>query len=134
MDRGYFAGAFRYTKAAGLPVKGIRAGLVLIFVFGVLAFGGVEVWAESLIEIGAAILLAAWAVLLFTDSQLEIQRNPLYAPLLGFLAIGLFQLAFHWTVYPFLTHMELLKLAAYFIIFFLTVQSFRSRADLEALA
>ncbi len=134
MDREYFHGPFRCTEVAGLPVKGIRAGLLLIFVFGVLAFGGVEVWAESLIEMGSAILLAAWAILFFSDSELKIQGNPLFAPLLGFLAIGLFQLAFHFTDYPFLTRVELLKLSAYFIIFFLTAQSFRSRADLEGLA
>lgn len=115
-------------------MNGIRAGLCLLLVFGVLSFGGVEVWAVSLIEIGAAILLAAWAVLLYSSSELEIQANPLYAPFLGFLVIGLGQLAFHTTAYPFLTRTELLKLAAYFIIFFLTAQSFRSRADLEWLA
>jgi O-antigen ligase len=134
VGREYFISTFRCAEVAGLPVKGIRAGLVLILVFGVLAFGGVEVWAESLIEIGAAILLAAWAFLFFTDSELEIHGNPLYAPLFGFLAIGVFQLLFHLTAYPFLTRVELLKLSAYFIIFFLTVQSFRSSADLEGLA
>lgn len=115
-------------------MKGIRAGLCLVFVFGVLSFGGVEVWAVSLIEIGAAILLAAWAVLLYSTPELKIQGNSLYAPLLGFFAIGLGQLAFHATAYPFLTHAELLKLAAYFIIFFLTAQSFRSRSDMEGMA
>ena len=114
-------------------MKGIRAGLCLLFVFGVLSFGGVEVWAVSLIEIGAAILLAAWAVLFYSNSELKIQGNPLYAPILGFLVIGLGQLAFHTTAYPFLTRTELLKLAAYFIIFFLTAQSFRSRSDMEGL-
>jgi O-antigen ligase len=87
-----------------------------------------------LIEISAAILLAAWAILFFTDSELKIQGNPLNATLLGFLAIGIGQLAFHATAYPFLTHTELLKLAAYFIVYFLMAQSFRSRTDLEALA
>jgi len=115
-------------------MKVIRAGLVLLFAFGVLAFGGVEVWAESVLEIGAAILLTIWAVLLYRDSELKVQANPLYAPLLGFLAIGVEQLAFHATAYPFLTRTELLKLAAYFIIYFLTAQSFRSRGDLEGLA
>ena len=53
---------------------------------------------------------------------------------MGFLAIGVAQLAFHATAYPFLTRLELLRLSAYFIIFFLTVQSFRRREDLEATA
>ena len=115
-------------------MNGIRAGLWLIFVFGVLAFGSVEVWAQSSIEIGAAILLVAWALILYFDREIKVYANPLFGPMLGFLAIGVAQLAFRATAYPFLTRLELLRLSAYFIIFFLTVQSFRRRDDLETTA
>ncbi len=115
-------------------MNGIRAGLWLVFVFGVLAFGSVEVWAQSSIEIGAAILLVAWALILYFDGELKVYANPLFGPMLGFLAIGVAQLAFRATAYPFLTRLELLRLSAYFIIFFLTVQSFRRRDDLETTA
>jgi O-antigen ligase len=115
-------------------MKGIRAGLWLLFIFGVLAFGSVEVWAQSSIEIGAAVLLVAWAVILCFDSEMKIYANPLFVPILGFLAVGVAQLVFHATAYPFLTRLELLRLLAYFIIFFLTVQAFRRREDLEAMA
>src|SRR5579863_3290335 len=115
-------------------MKSIRAGLCILTVFGVLAFGSVEVWAQSSIEIGAAILLAAWAVILYVDPSLEVHWNPLYGPILGFLAIGMAQLAFRTSAYPFLTRIELLRLAAYFVVFFLAAQSFRRREDLEVLA
>ena len=65
-------------------MKGIRAGLWLLFIFGVLAFGSVEVWAQSSIEIGAAVLLVAWAVILCFDSEVKIYANPLFVPILGF--------------------------------------------------
>jgi O-antigen ligase len=115
-------------------MKVIRVGLLFLFAFSVLAFGAVEVWSQSLLEIGASILLISWAVIVYRDKQSTIQWNPLSWPLLGFIAVGIVQLAFHWTPNPFLTRLELLRLAAYFIIFFLTAQVFRERADFVKLA
>jgi len=112
----------------------LRIGLCLLLAFSVLAFGGVQTWSVSLLEIGAALLLVAWAFIVSRDAGATIQWSPLNAPLLGFLAIGLLQLLFHRTAYPFLTRQELLKFAAYFVVLFLTAQAFRSRADLSALA
>ena len=112
----------------------IRVGLLFLFAFSVLAFGAVEVWSQSLLEIGASILLMSWALVIYRDKQSTIQWNPLGWPLLGFIAVGMVQLAFYWTPNPFLTRLELLRLAAYFIIFFLTVQAFRERADFVKLA
>ena len=115
-------------------MKVIRVGLLLLCAFSVLAFGAVEVWSQSLLEIGASILLISWAVIVYRDKQSTIRWNPLSWPLLGFIAVGIVQLAFHWTPNPFLTRLELLRLAAYFIIFFLTAQAFRERADFVKLA
>jgi O-antigen ligase len=112
----------------------IRGGLLFLFAFTVLAFGAVEVWSESLLEIGASVLLISWAVTLYSDKRSAIQWSPLNWPLLGFIVVGIVQLVFRWTPNPFLTQLELLRLAAYFIIFFLTAQAFRERADLVKLA
>ncbi|MGA6958253.1 MAG: O-antigen ligase family protein [Candidatus Acidiferrales bacterium] len=115
-------------------MKFIRAGLMLLFAFSVLAFGSVEVWSESLLEIGAGVLFVGWAAIVVLNPGVQIEWNPLNWPLAGFLAIGLVQLALHITPYPFLTRVELLKLAAYLIIFFLSTQAFRQRRDLTNLA
>src|SRR5277367_1564393 len=115
-------------------MKKIRVGLVFLFAFSVLAYGAVEVWSQSLLEIGASILLIYWAVIVYRDKQSTVQWNPLSWPLLGFIAVGVVQFAFHWTPNPFLTRLELLRLAAYFIVFFLTAQAFRERADFVKLA
>lgn len=115
-------------------MKVIRVGLLFLFAFSVFAFGAVEVWAESLLEIGASILLIYWAVILYKEKQPTIRWSPLNWPLLGFIAVGIAQLVFRWTPNPFLTRQELLRLAAYFIVFFLLAQAFRERSDFVRLA
>ena len=112
----------------------LRIGLCFLIAFSVLAFGAVEVWSGSVVEIGAAALFVFWALLAYRNPGVTIQWNPLNWPLLGLIGIGLFQLLFRGTAYPFLTRTELLKLAAYFLIFFLVAQAFRTRRDLSGLA
>ena len=114
-------------------MKFIRVGLLLLFAFSVLAFGAVEVWSEAILEIGASLLFMGWAALVFLDEHGEIHWSPLNWPLVGLFGIGLAQLAFRVTPYPFLTHVELLRLAAYLLIFFLSTQVFRERHDLTKL-
>ena len=111
-----------------------RGGLLFLFAFGVLAFGAVEVWSESVLEIGASILLVCWAAIYYSDKQATIRWSPLNWPLCGFLMLGIVQLVFRWTANPFHTRLELLRLAAYLIVFFLCGQAFRERADLVMVA
>jgi O-antigen ligase len=115
-------------------MKVVRVGLCLLFAFCVLAHGAVEVWSVSLLEIGSSILLLVWAISVYRDGEAKVFWNVLNWPLLGFIAIGLLQLLFRGSAYPFLTKTELLKLTAFFIVFFLTTQAYRNRSSLEALA
>ncbi len=115
-------------------MKLLRAGLLLLLAYSVLAHGVVEVWSESALEVGAAVLLVFWAVVAYLDRDTKIQWNPLNWPVLGIIGIGLVQLLFHATAYPFLTRVELLRFAAYFIVFFLAAQAFRDRAAMTSLA
>src|ERR1700684_432585 len=115
-------------------MKLIRAGLWALFVITVLAYGAVEVWSQAVLEVGAGFLFVVWAVIAFRNRSITIIWNPLCWPLLGLLAIGLGQLVFRITPYPFLTRVELLKLVAYFLVFFLCTQAFRERQDLNFLA
>jgi len=112
----------------------LRAGLCLLLAFSVLSFGAVEVWSGSMVEIGAAVLFVFWALLACRNSAEKIQWNPLNWPLLGLIGIGIVQLLFRRTAYPFLTRTELLKLASYLLIFFLAAQAFRTRRDFSRLA
>jgi len=111
----------------------IRVGLYFLFAFCVLAFGAVEVWSESVLEIGAAALLIVWAITAYCTPDAKWEWNPLNWPVLGFLGIGLLQLLFHATSSGFLTRTELLKVGAYSIVFFLATQAFRDRPALTKL-
>src|SRR5277367_4829601 len=115
-------------------MKVIRGGLLFLFAFSVLAFGAVEVWSGSILEIGASLLFIGWAALVFRDDRIRIHWSPLNWPLLGLFGIGLAQLLLRATPYPFLTRLELLKLSSYLIIFFLSTQAFRERRALTTLA
>jgi O-antigen ligase len=112
----------------------LRIGLCLLIAFSVLAFGAVEVWSVSVMEIGAALLFLWWAVVTFWNSRTKIHWSLLQASLLGLLVIGLLQLVFHGSAYPYLTRTMLLKVAAYFLVLFLATQAFRGRKDLHRLA
>lgn len=112
----------------------LRIGLYLLIAFGVLSFGAVEVWSESILEIGAAALFLGWALATYWNSSGKIYWSALNAPLLGLLGIGVLQLLVRRTAYAFLTRQNLLLLAAYFLIFFLVAQAFRKRGDFVQLA
>jgi len=115
-------------------MKLIRFGLCVLFVFAVLAYGAVEVWSQSILEVGAGFLFVVWAVIVFRDRSLKITWNPLCWPLLGLLTIGVGQLIFRITPYPFLTWVELLKFVSCILVFFLSTQAFSQRDHLNSLA
>jgi O-antigen ligase len=114
-------------------VKIARGGLYVLLAFSVVAFGAVEVWSQSLLEMGAGILFFWWAVVVFKDPKAKIYWDSLNWPILGIIAIGALQLCFSATPYSFLTRLELLRFGAYLALFFLLAQSFRERADLSRL-
>ena len=115
-------------------MKLLRGGICVLIAFAVLSFGAVQVWSESVLEGGAALLFLYWALVACRGTGKKIQWNALNWPLLGLIGIGLLQLLFHGTAYPFLTRLQLLRLATYFLVFFLFAQAFRSRADMTMLA
>jgi O-antigen ligase len=112
----------------------LRIGICLLIAFSVLAFGTVEIWSESILEVGAALLFLWWAVLVCRNREIETHWSPLYMPLLAFLGIATSQLAFGATAYPFLTGVALLKISACSLLFFLIGQAFHNPRDLRFLA
>ena len=107
-------------------MKAIRVGICTLVVFSVLSFGGVEPWGQATLEIGAATLFVYWGFLAVRGRQTEIDWNWLYLPLLGLGAIAIVQCVLGLSVYPYLTKIELLKWASYFLLFFLTTESFET--------
>ena len=115
-------------------MKALRAGLLILFAGAVLAFGTVDVWSQSLLEAGAGALFVLWAVLAIQNPEARIQWSALNWPLLALIGIGLMQLLFRATANPLFTRVEVLKFVAYFLIFFLAQQAFRTREDFSVLA
>lgn len=115
-------------------MKLLRVGICLLVAFSVLAFGAVEVWSESILEVGAAALLLWWAVFIFYHPKMEIRWSHLFWPLSSFLAIGTLQLVLGETAYTFFTRVALLKITGCSVLFFLSVQAFRNLRDLRTLA
>jgi hypothetical protein len=108
-------------------MRPIRAGICVLVAFAVLAHGVVEPWSEAVLEVGAGILLLVWVVKALTDDEFELVWNPLLVPLAAFWIVAAVQWAAGITMVPFLTRMELLKYSAILALFFLCVQSFRTR-------
>jgi O-antigen ligase len=106
----------------------LRTGVCILAAFAVLAHGAVEPWSEGVLEIGAAILLLVWAIKMLTGEPPKIVWNPLLWPLLAFWVVAAFQRVVGATVVPFLTRIELLKYSALVALFFICVQSYRTRA------
>ena len=112
----------------------IRIGVPVLVAFAVLADGAVEPWSQSLLEIGAAVLLVIWAVSATREGAIEIRWNPLLAAMGGLTALAMAQWAFGLTVYPYATKLTTLRLAAELILLFLTIQAFRTPREWKRLA
>jgi O-antigen ligase len=111
----------------------IRLAICGLLGFAVLSFGAVEAWGQAVLEIGAAILFVLWGVEIARRGKLEIRGNWIYLPLLGLGVVALAQLVFGVSIYPYFTKLELLKWAAYILLFFLTTESFRTEEQLKEL-
>jgi O-antigen ligase len=110
-------------------MKAIRIGICVLVAFSVLAHGAVEPWSEAVLEVGAALLLVVWVLQLPLEGESSLVWNPLLWPLCAFWVFTVFQLATRITAVPFLTRVELLKYSALLILFFLCVQSYRTRSN-----
>jgi O-antigen ligase len=104
----------------------IRFGICLLVAFAVLAFGAVEPWSQSVLQIGATILFTFWGFLFATGRAGEIRWAPVFWPLLGLELLALLQFIIPLSVYPFLTKLELLRFTSYLILLFLFTQAFRT--------
>jgi len=109
-------------------MSAIRLGICALIAFAVLAHGGVEPWSEGVLEVGAALLLLVLAGRSAIEEDFRLVWNPLFVPLLAIWLIGAVQWGAGISLVPFLTRIELLKYSALVALFFLCVQSYRTRS------
>ncbi len=107
----------------------LRVGICVLLVFGVVAHGGVEDWARTVLESGAALLLVAWAAWVYLHREEQVVLSPLLLPLGALALIVTAQWVFHKTASAYDTRTELQLLLADIILLFLTAQAFRTLED-----
>jgi O-antigen ligase len=109
-------------------------GVVGLLLFGPLAFGAVESWSMSILQIGSGLLFVLWAARQFAAGELEIMGNPLFFPMMFFAGLVFWQLATGRTAYRFNTSSAALLYCGYGLLCFLTVQCLRRTSQVKALA
>jgi len=109
-------------------------GVFSLLLFGPLAFGAVEVWSVSMLQVGAGLLFTLWAAGQGASGELEIVGSPLFFPMLFFAGLILWQLASGRTAYRADTFSAGLLYSAYGVLCFLVVQCLRRTSQVKALA
>lgn len=97
--------------------------VVGLLVFAPLAFGAVEVWATSILEVGAALLISIWALRQVRTGTLILTGNPVFLPMFAFATIVLLQLVSGISAYTHATSSAFMIYAAYAISCFLITQT-----------
>ncbi|HXW14158.1 MAG TPA: O-antigen ligase family protein [Terriglobia bacterium] len=101
-----------------------RVLLGVMLVAAPLPFGAVYTWAWASITLLTLLVLVLWMVGSIEEGRLRIGYSPLYVPIALSLALGVVQLSFHLTLTPIATKESVVKLATYFILFFVVIQLF----------
>ncbi|MGA9968437.1 MAG: hypothetical protein WBQ10_24780, partial [Terriglobales bacterium] len=91
-------GSYRRPFSSALD-RVLFYGTFGLLLFGPLAFGAVEVWSISILEVGAGLLFVLWATRQLAAGELEIVGHPLFSPMLLFAGLTLLQLATGRTAY-----------------------------------
>ena len=98
------------------------AGLCMLLMGAVLAFGAVDIWATSLLEVSAVLLLGLWAACQGQSVGQRLKWTPLYPPLLVFGALVCAQIALNLSVYRYATLLAGLQYVAFCALLLLAVQ------------
>ena len=109
-------------------MKTVRIGLCGLLAFSVFAHGVVEPWSEAVLEIGASVMFLWWG-LLFARGSVQVRWHRLLWPMAAFWIFAAAQYGTGMTAVAFLTKIEILKLSALVLMFFLAVQAFGTLED-----
>jgi O-antigen ligase len=113
------------VREPGIPQWLLVVGLGALLVFAVLAFGAVQEWSTFAFEAGAAVLFLVWAGKQSVSGQLQLSKNPLYAPAWFFFVLLLLQIELHTSTYAYITKYEVLQYVSYGIALLIAAEGFR---------
>lgn len=91
----------------------VAAGLGAALVFAILAFGAVQEWSAFVFEVAASALFLTWTRKQWSSGQLQLSKNPLYAPALLFFFLLVAQIALRTSAYAYITRYEFLQYISY---------------------
>jgi len=103
-------------------MKLIRIGICALLAFGVLAFGGVEEWAQAVLEVGGALLCIIWAVRIYRRKHEQLVIPQELVPLSAFALLVAGQWILKLTASRYYTRTDLQLLVLYMIVVFLMAQ------------
>src|SRR5579872_2770710 len=115
-------------------MKALRMGVCALLAFSVFAHGVVEPWSEAVLEIGAALLLVWWGLLFALGRTPRVRWHPLFWPLAALWVWAIVQYHAGITAVAFPTKIEILKLSALVLLFFVVVQAFETLGHWRAFA
>ena len=118
----------RKSKIYDLSIESL---LALLIVFSPLAYGAVMPWAVAVFEITAALMAMLWIFRMLAEERFEFMHNPLTIFILLFLFYAGLQLFF--SIYPHATRDELLKLISYALIFFVSINTIKTKQQINRL-
>jgi O-antigen ligase len=121
------------SSSRSLPDKLLFYGVFGLLLFGPLAFGGVEPWSIFVLEAVTALLFAIWTGRQIFLAELQVAPSPLFAPMLAFATLVLFQVAMRFTAYRYATVSQALLYAAYGTLCFLLIQVLRRTWQIQIL-
>jgi O-antigen ligase len=121
------------SSSRALPDAVLFYGIFGLLLFGPLAFGAVEPWAIFILEAGSALLFMLWAARQAFSSTLQVTASPLFAPMLAFAILVLFQVGLGLSAYRFATLSHARLYAAYGVLCFLVVQVLRRTWQIQIL-
>ena len=108
-----------FSLKNGAPLRDL---LLCVLMLAPLAFGAVEPWAWGPLGLTAVLLLLAWAWERVRQGALRLVWSPVYLPAALLFILVAVQYSGRFTLDPIGSRESLLKLAAYYIIFFLAGQ------------
>jgi O-antigen ligase len=105
-----------------------------LLLFGPLAFGAVEWWSISIMQVSAGLLFMLWAAREVVTGELEVVGNPLFLPMALFAGLIAWQIAAGRTAYGAETFSTALLYCTYGVLCFLAVQCLRRTSQVKVLA
>ena len=110
----------------------IEMGVLFLLIFTPLAYGSVEVWSQTLLELAALFILSVWILKISIDGRIIIYRSPVDLPLAAFFALVI--VSWLISIYPHISRMAVYRVTAYTLLYWVVVNSFVSRRKLKRLS